>query len=58
MLDPNSRFNVNRGTYSDEYMVHKDARGTEAMDHEDVDGMDKWLHSPKYRAIMSDLGVD
>jgi hypothetical protein len=57
-LDSNSRWNVNRGDYNDEFMVRKEARGTEALDHEDVDGLDKWLHSPKYRAINKDLGVD
>src|SRR5579863_2499733 len=24
----------------------------------DADGLDKWLYSPKYRAIMRNLGVD
>ncbi len=58
MMDPNSPLNVNRGTYSDEYMVRKDARASDEMEHEDVDGLDKWLYSPKYRAINKDLGVD
>ncbi|MBS0262969.1 MAG: hypothetical protein JSS02_13575 [Planctomycetes bacterium] len=58
MMNPNSRFNVNQGNYSDEYMIHKEARGTEALDHEDADGLDNWLYSPKHRAINRDLGVD
>lgn len=58
MMDPNSRFNVNRGNYTDEYMVHKEARSTEALEHEDVEGIDKWMLSPKARAINRDLGVD
>jgi hypothetical protein len=58
MLDPNSRFNVNRGTFTDEYMVHKEARSTDALEHEDMEGADQWLLSPKARAINRDLGVD
>lgn len=58
MMDPNSPLNVNRGTYSDEYMVRGEARSSDAMEHEDADGLDKWLYSPKYRAINRDLGVD
>ena len=58
MMDPNSRLNVNRGNYTDEYMVHKEARSTEALEHEDVEGIDKWMLSPKARAINRDLGID
>lgn len=57
-LDPNNRFNVNRGNYSDEYMINKEARSGTQVDHEDVDGLDNWLYSPKHRAINRDLGVD
>jgi hypothetical protein len=57
-MDPNSPLNVNRGSYSDEYMVRKEARSSEELEHEDVEGMDKWLYSPKARAINRDLGVD
>lgn len=57
-LDPNSRFNVNRGSYSDEYLVRKEARGASQLEHEDVDGLDGWLYSPKARAINRDLGID
>jgi hypothetical protein len=58
MMDPNSRFNVNRGNYTDEFMVRKEARSTEALEHEDMEGADNWLLSPKARAINRDLGVD
>jgi hypothetical protein len=60
MLDPNSKFNVNRGEHHDEW----DGAGVErramsdGLDHEDVDGLDKWLYSPTYRQINRNLGVD
>ncbi|HLJ12161.1 MAG TPA: hypothetical protein VKU82_13290 [Planctomycetaceae bacterium] len=57
--DPNSRFNVNRGDYHDEWDAPgQDGRAGQGLDHEDVDGLDKWLHSPKERAINRDLGID
>lgn len=58
ILDPNSRLNVNRGSYTDEYLIQKEARGTSDLEHEDADGLDQWLYSPKYRAINRDLGID
>lgn len=59
MIDPNSRMNVNRGAFNDDYsVVRKEGRSGEQMDHEDTDGMDKWLYSPKARAINRNLGVD
>jgi hypothetical protein len=56
-MNPDSRFNVNRGTYSDEYTV-KEARSTQGLEHEDMEGADNWLYSPKARAINRNLGVD
>jgi hypothetical protein len=58
LMDSNSRFNVNRGDYTDEFMVGKEGRSTQALEHEDMEGADKWLLSPKARAINRDLGVD
>jgi len=60
LLNPNSKLNVNRGDYHDEWDgpgVERRSSG-EGMDHEDADGADKWLYSPKYRAINRNLGVD
>ena len=60
MFSPNNKLNVNRGDYHDEWEgggVERRA-STEGMDHEDADGLDKWLYSPKYRAINRNLGVD
>ncbi|MBI3863822.1 MAG: hypothetical protein HY290_18185 [Planctomycetia bacterium] len=58
MLDPNSWVNVNRGNFADQDGVRREARSTSRLDHEDVDGLDRWLYSPKARAIQNDLGVD
>jgi hypothetical protein len=58
MLDPNSRLNVNRGTYQDEYLVGDEARAGEPREKDYEDGLDYWLHSPKYRAINRDLGAE
>ena len=59
MLDPNNRFNVNRGEINDEYsVVRKEGRGTEVPEKENNDGLDNWLYSPTYRAINKNLGVD
>jgi len=59
-LDPNSRFNVNRGEHHDEWEAGGVERraSTSGLDHEDTDGLDKWLYSPTYRAINRNLGVD
>jgi hypothetical protein len=59
-LNPNNKLNVNRGDYHDEWEAGGVERraSTEGMDHEDADGLDKWLYSPKYRAINRNLGVD
>jgi hypothetical protein len=58
MLNPNTWMNPNRGDYHDEFDIQQEARGGEAMDHEDVDGIDKWILSPKARAINRNLGID
>jgi hypothetical protein len=60
MFSPNSKLNVNRGDYHDEWEAGGVERraSTEGMDHEDADGLDKWLYSPRYRAINRNLGVD
>jgi hypothetical protein len=60
MFSPNSKLNVNRGEYNDEWGAGGVERraSTEGMEHEDADGLDKWLYSPKYRAINRNLGVD
>lgn len=58
MLDPNTRLNPNRGEHHDEFDLRDEARGGEGMDHEDVDGIDKWILSPKARAINRNLGID
>jgi hypothetical protein len=58
MLDPNSKWNPNRGDYRDEFDIQQEARGGEAMDHEDLDGADRWILSPKARAINRNLGID
>ena len=57
ILDPNSRFNVNRGEYHDENdMVGKVGRGDTAAEKE-VDPMGRWLYSPEAQAINRNLGV-
>jgi hypothetical protein len=57
LLDPNSRFNVNRGEHHDENdMVGKVGRGDTAGE-KDVDPMGQWLYSPEARAINRNLGV-
>jgi hypothetical protein len=60
LLNPNSKLNVNRGEYNDEWNsagIERQASSS-GMDHEDTDGIDKWWYSPKYRAINRNLGVD
>jgi hypothetical protein len=57
ILDPNSRFNVNRGEHHDENdMVGKVGRGDTAAE-KDVDPLGQWLYSPEHRAINRNLGV-
>jgi hypothetical protein len=58
LMDPNSRFNVNRGEHHDEYdLASKEGRGGDAIEKE-PDGLGKWLYSPKARAIDRHLGVE
>ncbi len=59
-FNPNSKLNVNRGDYHDEWEGAGTERraGTSDMEHEDSDGLDKWLYSPQYRAINRNLGID
>ena len=59
-INPNNKLNVNRGDYHDEWEAGGVERRatTDGMEHEDADGLDKWLYSPKYRAINRNLGVD
>jgi hypothetical protein len=57
-LDPNSKWNVNRGEYHDEYdIASKEGRNGEEIEKE-PDGLGKWLYSPKARAIDRHLGVE
>ena len=56
-ITPDSKLNVNRGEYHDEFTIGREARGTEQLEQE-PDGMGKWLYSPKARAIDRDLGVE
>ena len=57
IMDPNSRFNVNRGEYHDESdMVGKVGRGDTPAE-KDVDPLGQWLYSPEARAINRNLGV-
>ena len=57
-LDPNSKWNVNRGEYHDEYdIAGKEGRYGGEMEKE-PDGLGKWLYSPKARAIDRHLGVE
>ena len=60
LLNPNSKLNVNRGDYHDEWEAGGVERraSTEGMEHEDTDGIDRWWYSPKYRAINRNLGID
>jgi len=58
MLDPNSKLNVNRGNYNDEFLIGDEARPGEQREKDYEDGLDSWLHSPKYRAINRDLGCE
>ena len=60
MINPNSKLNVNRGEHHDEWEAAGVERraSTDGMEHEDTDGLDKWLYSPTYRAINRNLGVD
>ena len=57
ILDPNSRLNVNRGDYHDEYdIAGKEGRaGSEG--EKQIDPMGQWLYSPEARAINRNLGV-
>ncbi len=57
LLDPNSRFNVNRGEYHDEYdIASKEGRAGEEVEKE-PDRLGRWLYSPKAQAIDRHLGV-
>jgi len=58
MLDPNSRLNVNRGNYHDEFLIGDEARAGEQKEKDYEDPLDYWVHSPKYRAINRDLGYE
>jgi len=59
MINPNSKINVNRGDYHDEWDAGGvERRATDGMEHEDAEGLDNWIHSPKYRAINRNLGLD
>jgi hypothetical protein len=58
LMDPNSRFNVNRGEYHDEYdMAGKEGRGDQGIEKA-PDRMGSWLYSPKARAISRNLGEE
>ena len=57
IMDPNSRFNVNRGEFHDENdLVGKEGRGGTDPEKQ-VDPLGQWLYSPEYRAINRNLGV-
>lgn len=55
-LDTNGWWNVNRGTYHDEYLIGDEARAGEQKENDYEDPLDQIIHSPKYRAINNDLG--
>ena len=49
-LDPNSKWNVNRGEYRDEWSLQWVSRGISDQEPEkEPDGLGKWLYSPKAR---------
>ncbi len=56
-LDPNSKWNVNRGEYHDEYdIASKEGRAGEEVEKE-PDRLGRWLYSPKAQAIDRHLGI-
>ncbi len=57
-LNPNSQLNPNRGEHHDEWSIHDEARAGESLETDYNDGLDNWIHSPKYRAINRDLGYE
>jgi hypothetical protein len=57
-LDPNSPLNPNRGSFSDEFTANNEGRAATALEHEDMEGADPFLLSPKAQAIQRHLGVD
>jgi len=57
ILDPNSRFNVNRGEYHDEYDIAGKEGRAGSDSEKDVDPVGQWLYSPEARAINRNLGV-
>jgi hypothetical protein len=57
ILDPNSKLNVNRGEYHDEYdAVAKEGRGNTTSE-EEVDPLGRWMYSPEAQSINRHLGV-
>ena len=57
-LDPNSRFNPNRGEYHDESdIVAREGRGDQPKETA-PDNMGSWLYSPKARSIFRNLGTE
>jgi hypothetical protein len=57
LFDPNSRFNINRGTAHDEYdQVAKEARGNTESEKE-TDKLGDWMYSPEAKQINAHLGV-
>jgi hypothetical protein len=57
-LDPNSKLNVNRGEYRDEWNMAGAERNADQEPEKEPDGLGKWLYSPKARAIFKSTGSD
>jgi hypothetical protein len=57
-MDPNSKWNVNRGEYHDEWNQVGSERNSDQEPEKEPDGLGKWLYSPKARAIFKSTGSD
>jgi hypothetical protein len=57
-LNPDSKLNVNRGEYRDEWNVVGAERNADQEPEKEPDGLGKWLYSPKARAIFKSTGSD
>jgi hypothetical protein len=57
-LNPNSKWNVNRGEYRDEWDTVGVERNAAEEPEKEPDGLGKWLYSPKARAIFKSTGSD
>jgi hypothetical protein len=57
-LSPDSKWNVNRGEYHDEWNMAGAERNADQEPEKEPDGLGKWLYSPKARAIFKSTGSD